>query len=156
MAVKNTYVAGRLASIEVALKKADAFKSDPQVASYLAGFLAVMISGVYEDCVEHLVCERVKRASDIEIHHYFEKDISESFRNPEFGKVQGILGEFSKNWADDIKKKVDYPSQQALDSIVADKNAIAHGKSSTLTVSDIKNYHRRCKSIFVVLEGILK
>ena len=44
-------------------------------------------------------------------------------------------------------------NKDALDSIVNNKNAIAHGRNCTVTYNEIKNYHERSK---VVLKEINK
>lgn len=155
MAIKDPRVRSDFDSIHESIKKVDSYKGDAEIASYLCGFLAVKICGVYEDCIEHLICQRAARATDTEVYQYVKSSIAESFRNPKFSRIIEILSKFSSAYVDALKNGIDHKSRVALDSIVDNKNAIAHGRSSNVTLSDIKDYHSRCMPIFELLEAIL-
>lgn len=155
MAIHNTRVKTEFDSIDEAIKKVEHHTGDAEIASYLSSFLAVMVCGVYEDCIEHLICQRAAKAQDTEVYQYIKSTIAESFRNPKFVCIVEILTKFSRGYADALKNNIEHKSKVALDSIVDNKNAIAHGRPSNVTISDIKDYHNRCIPIFELLENIL-
>lgn len=155
MVIKNQVVKSRFDLIDDAIKRVEAYQGDTQIASYLSSFLAVMISGIYEDCIEHLFCERAAKVNDAELYQYVKKTIAQLFRNPKFANLLDITQRFSDKWTRNLKNKIPYGSKVALDSIVDNKNAVSHGGTSNLTISDIKDYHSRCRRIFVTLEKML-
>jgi len=114
-----------------------------------------LICCVYEDCIEHLICQRAAKVGDTEIYQYVKSTIAESFRNPKFSRIIEILTKFSGGYANALKDNIEHKSKVALDSIVDNKNAIAHGRPSNVTILDIKDYHNRCIPIFELLENIL-
>ena len=155
MPINNTRVQTEFNSIDEAIRKIESYAGDEEIASYLSSFLAVMICGIYEDCIEHLISQRAAKAQDSEIHQYVESTVADSFRNPRFSRIVEVLTKFSRVYADNMRSSIEEKSRVALDSIVDNKNAIAHGRPSNVTLSDIKDYHRRCIPIFEVLERIL-
>jgi hypothetical protein len=155
MAINNARVKTEFDLIDEAIKKVESHTGDVEIASYLSSFLTVMICGVYEDCIEHLICQRAGKARDTEIYQYVRSTVAESFRNPKFARIVEILNKFSRVYAEALKNNIEEKSKVALDSIVDNKNAIAHGRPSNVTISDIKDYHNRCIPIFELLENIL-
>lgn len=155
MAIHDTRVRTEFDSIDESIKKVENHTGDAEIASYLSSFLAVMICGVYEDCIEHLICQKAAKAQDPEVYQYVRSTIAESFRNPKFARIVEILTKFSRGYADALKNNIEDKSKVALDSIVENKNAVAHGRPSNVTILDIKDYHNRCIPIFESLENIL-
>ena len=139
----------------VLAKSLSASVGDAELGSYLSSYLVVMLSGLYEDCIEHLIDLRVQRTGDSEVGSYVAKTLQATFRNPTFENVLGLLGKFSKQYANRLKTAVHERDAQALDSIVNNKNAIAHGMSSNLTLKDVEDFHRRTIVILEALENIL-
>jgi hypothetical protein len=128
---------------------------DPEIASFLSSYLVVMLSGVYEDCIEHLLAQRAARGQDNEVTSYISKSLHETFRNPTFGALVGVLGKFSDQYAQRMREGVQERDAQALDSIVNNKNLIAHGRRSQLTVNEVVTFHGGVVRIFELLEGLL-
>jgi len=130
-------------------------KDDEELASYLSSYLVVMLSGIYEDCVEHLFSLRAEKAGDPELSSYVRKTLHASFRNPKFEKIVEVLGKFGKHYADELKNGVQDRNKQALDSIVNNKNQIAHGGRSQVTLGEVLDFHHNTLPIFEALEKIL-
>lgn len=130
---------------------------DPELSAYLAGYLVVLISGVYEDCIEHLVNRRASKSSDSQLTSYVDRRTAQTFRNPDSGNVVGLLGEFSVAYREQFRVTVDSESRVALDSIVNNKNWLAHGETRKLqvTVADVEDYFARSVPVLEALEDIL-
>jgi|GEM_PF-1486922 len=120
------------------------------VQSYIAKYLTVYLSGIYEESIEQIVKEFSVKSGKTEIENYIAKEVDKSFRNPDMAKILELVGKFNRSWATTLKS-LDIQYKDAIDSIVANKNLIAHGSSSTLTINDVKDFHNRAK---VVIEKI--
>ena len=46
-------------------------------------------------------------------------------------------------------------SKDAIESVVNDKNAVAHGKPATATLRDVEKFHQQIVPIFDAIEDIL-
>lgn len=153
--LRNPYVRNKFALIKDAINRIEKFKGDRKIAVDLEAYLVVLLSGIYEDCFEYLINERTDRAGDAELSAFVEKTLDIQFRNPDWDTLTKVLGWFSDRWAKTLKKKIRNQAKTSLNNIVTNKNAVAHGNTSNLTLAEIKNCHRNCKSIFEKLEKIM-
>jgi hypothetical protein len=121
-----------------------------RVQSYLAKYLTVYLSGIYEESIEQIIKEYSTRSGHSEIENYIAKQVDRSFRNPDMSAIYDLIGKFNTQWSTELKG-LDDQYKDAINSIVANKNLIAHGNSSTLTIRDVKDFHFRAT---VVIEKI--
>lgn len=154
--MKSQYVNDRLLEISRVSSRTSVFGAhDPELASYLSSYLAVFISGVYEDCIEHLFLERAERGTDPEVHNYVKSTLAQTFRNPTFQRIAEILTLFSRDYAHQLRRRVNARAQEAITSIVNNKNKVAHGETSNATLSEILDYHNNSYPILDIVEEIL-
>lgn len=124
-------------------------------ASMLSGYLVVYISGIYEDCIEYLFIQRAGINNDEEIKNFVKTLIDHHFRNPNYENIKKMVKALDPRYKDIFYEKINNENVVALNSIINNKNNIAHGKSSNATIREIKNYHKNTLKIFEVLEEIL-
>ena len=156
MSMKNQYLNGKFSDIDEELKKAEEFsKSDSKIASMLSSYLVVAISGIFEDCVEHLFIERVNKTNDNEIENLVKELIHQDFRNPEYAEIKKFVSYLSSKYGKDLRTKIDDKNITGLNSIVTNKNQVAHGGISNATIKDIRTYYKSALRIFEELEKIL-
>jgi len=158
--VTNPYVSRRCQEIEELLAFAKSWSDkDVKLGAHLAAYICVLFLGVLEDCVENLIEERAKRAGDTEVGNYVVKMIGDHFRNPDFGAICGLLGEFSRDYKDEFSAKIkpNGTEAEALQALVDNKNSLAHEGvcKLTLSVKDMDDYYRRVIPMLQVLEQIL-
>lgn len=117
----------------------------------------VIINGVYEDCVEHLICERAGKAGDGYVEAFVRSRIQRTFRNPTHKKIVEVLGDFGSSYKDEYRNRAEGEAIEALNSIVTNKNSLGHEGvfASQVTVMDVEDYFRRSSQIFEVLEEVL-
>jgi hypothetical protein len=156
----DPYIVRRCSEIEGILVDATVWaSSNEKLSAHLAAYISVLILGVLEDCIEHLVVQRVDKTGDGEIRNYMVKIIDERFRNPDWGSISGLLGEFSPAYKTTFTHKIAHDSAEAtaLQGIVDNKNSLAHVGTSklNLSVADVDSYYRRVVPILETLEEIL-
>ncbi len=125
----------------------------PAQEAYFAKYLTVYISGIIEESIETMINEMVIKNSSPEIAKYVNSNL-EFFRNPKTEKIARLMGQFNTSW----KKRIEslpLKNKTALDSIVDNKNLIAHGRSSTITMADITKYYSDAKLIVVTVDSLL-
>ena len=157
MKFKSEYLLKRCLEVEAVLNKAKLWASqDPQLDGYLGGYFAVMISGVFEDCFEHLVYERASRTNDKELTSLVHELVDQTFRNPNAATILGFIKKFSIEYAQEYSSRIEFRHSSALDSIVTDKNSLGHGTlTRNVTISDVTDYFQRSIPILEALEEIL-
>jgi hypothetical protein len=151
----NEYFESKYNYIELLFNYFDEQNTDEYLSSHIAKYLTVTISGIFEEMVkkgieEYLINTNICK----EIKNYVNTNVGINFRNPNTPNLKGLLRNFSSEWAEKIKL-VENESTEALDSIVNNKNLIAHGVNCTITYEEIKNYFFRSKSVFNELARIL-
>ena len=160
MTPNDLYVSDRCAEIERLLTDAKGWASqDERLGAHLAAYLTVLITGMVESCIEHLVMQRVGKAQDPEVVRYVSQVLEQRFRNPDWSTISGLLRQFSDEYRREFAERIPHDSQEAgaLASIVNSKNELAHvgAWKQQLTIGDVEGYYRRIVRILQALEDIL-
>ncbi len=154
--MKCQYISDKFKVIEDSLNKAkNSSVSDPELSSMLSSYSAVLISGIYEDVIEYLFIQRAAKNGDQEISGLVKVLIDRVFRNPEYDKIENLVKALDSKYTTTLNSKIAERSKEALNSIVRNKNKVAHGELSNATLSDIELYHKDATIIFEGLENIL-
>ena len=110
--------------------------------------------------MEQLVAARAKSVADQETANYVVKVVAERFRNPDWGAISGLLGEFSDKYKREWASRVPHGSQagQSLLSINNIKNKLAHEGHNSLpvTLGDVRGYLNSMRHALTILQDILK
>ena len=112
------------------------------------------ISGIYEDCIEYLFIQRSGKNNDKEIQNLVKTLIDLHFRNPNYENIKKMVKALDSKYGTILRDKIADKNIEGINSIVTNKNNVAHGKVSNATIRDIKNYHKNALKIFKVLEEI--
>lgn len=151
--MKSEYLKDKFALIEENTKTAEKVK-DPKIASMLSDYLVVSISGIYEDCIEHLFIQRAGKNNDKEIQNLVKTFIDQHFRNPKYENIKKLVKALGSE-QEKVLQGIDSKSINGINGIVTNKNKVAHGQTSNATINDIVKYHKSALKIFKTLENIL-
>lgn len=150
------YLQSRLDYIELLFNYFNSQTLDDELKSHISKYLTVLISGTYEDIIKNVIKEYVfKENVTKEIKNFTSRQINIIFRNPTSKNLKSFLNQFNKKWFIELKEKIDGTNFEALDSIVNNKNLIAHGENTSITFDDIKNYYEQSKTILIELDNIV-
>lgn len=128
-----------------------AMGADIKSQSYFAKYLVVYLCGIYEQCIEEIIGEAARRAGNNEIANLISSQMSNTFRNPSSQRVMDLLKQCSSQWRDTFVA-LDQKHASALDSIVNNKNCIAHGAPCVVSLMDIKQYHMDAKQVIYTVD----
>ncbi len=155
---RDAYVAARCSEIdEMLLYATEKAGVDPRLGAHLAGYISVLISGVVEDCVEHLVVERARKVNDPQLQEFVRSSMAQQFRNPRSEDIANVVGRFSKDYQSSYQLSVSQEAREALGSIVRNRMSLAHqgAPQSNFTVNDVQRYFDLIVGILEVVEDIL-
>ena len=135
----------RFSEIARLISDAEAWsRVDGRLDAHLAAYACVLLSGAIEDAIERIIFLRMESLGDPEAKRYVTKVVGQRFRNPDWGSINGLLGDFS-----DAYKRAwtgRFPSggriDECLSSINSIKNSLAHTGSNSLLVTllDVQFY----------------
>ncbi len=111
-----------------------------------------MVSGFLENAVEVLLVEYTSKRADDKVRQFVSKELGQ-FQNPKFGKIADVLGKFSSEWKTNVESWTTEENKDAVNSVVANKNQIAHGQSTGISLATIKEYYERVVDFVTNLES---
>jgi hypothetical protein len=122
--------------------------------AYLARYLVVYISGIYEEAIETIINEKVRKLNSPWITKYTASSINDTFQNPKIYKIVEILNKFDDDWGRVIEQMPD-TNRAALGGIVTNKNLIAHGDPTTISLKSVIQYYKDSRMIIEKIDEIV-
>jgi len=122
-----------------------------ELNSHYAGYLCVRVSGYLETSIKLLLfayCEN--KANDL-VAAFVDSHL-QGLTNVKEEKLRKILGAFSRDWAEKFSQMIDEEHKNAFDSIVVNRNAIAHGKNNSMTYVRVKRYYDLINQALAILK----
>ena len=119
-------------------------QADPRLDSHFAAYACVLLSGAIEASVERIIALKMQTIGDHETANYVIRVLGERFRNPDWGTINGLLGQFSSayraSWTNQFPPSG--RTQNSLESINVIKNSLAHtgAASRHVTLLDVQSY----------------
>jgi hypothetical protein len=118
-----------------------------EISSDLAKFLCIRISAFLEVSIRQICEDYFTRhsAAGSKLEFYAKEQWKHAKRGKSASRemIIGVLAEFDKGWANDFKN-VQVPRQTdlqgAIDSIIENRNQIAHGEDSNITLTELESY----------------
>jgi hypothetical protein len=154
--MKSIYVDRQLAYVDYVFREIDKWSLHPFIESLIAQYLAALICGIYEDAIEHILDEFVqKTTTTIEIKNFISNSVDNSFRNPDQSNIKRLLKLFNDQWGAQLDRKLQTNNWEALDTIVLNKNRIAHGNISNITYPQIKRLFQDSKMIIEEIDSMI-
>jgi len=138
----------------------DLFKSvegikDDEIKSHMTKYLCIQTSGYLENVVKSLIDEYLENSCPQPAKNYVTSKI-ERLTNLDERKLGDFLQSFSNEWLQVFNEKVNDQQKSSLNSIIGNRNQIAHGKSIGLTYKTIQQYYTDLQQIIIVLKSIIK
>ena len=160
MSVQDRFISSKCIEIDGLISDCKEWaKEDARLGAHLATYVNVLILGVFEECVEHLVKERSKKPGDREVENYISEHIEHSLRNPKYKKICEVLGQFSDRYKTEFQNTFgpNCSEVDALHSIIRNKTNVAHYGLANLqlSVSDVEIYFQGVVRILEKLEDLL-
>ena len=131
------------------------FSGDPIIESLLTQYLCIKVSGFLENCVRIIFVEYTGSNCQGHIQNFILKKL-ERFPNPIYAEIVKITREFSDTWSNGFKNKITQKQQTSLNSINVNRNAIAHGGRSNITLRELSDYYDDVVKIVEELEDCCK
>jgi HEPN superfamily RiboL-PSP-like protein len=113
--------------------------NDLQTQADLAKYLCVLTSGLLEQAARHLYGEHTSRSASPRVVRYVERRL-EFFQNPKAPKLVALASDFDAAWGDELETFLVDERRDHVDSVVANKNQIAHGENVGITYMRAKDY----------------
>lgn len=131
-------------------------ESNDEIVSDLCRYLCVLISGYFEKTFIHILLKNyIKRRVPDSIYKFINSKLKGS-TNFNKSKVEELLKSFDSKWVDQLKSWDNYDSfGDVIGSIYSNRNKIAHGENTTVSIRDMKNDYEILKEFFEKLVRVI-
>lgn len=129
------------------------FEEDDEMKSHLAKYICILCSGFIENAIHNIYIDYVqKEIKNDNIISYFNKSINR-INTPLSDKLKEIAKSFNIDWEIEMKAFLHAEERStSLNYIIRERNNIAHGKDSDITLIRIREYHIKTLEIIGFIE----
>jgi hypothetical protein len=145
----------RLGSIDAAIAAVGNVQIDEFIVSMVYQHLCVRISGNLEVCIVEILKEYTRTRANPKVMRAVERKLA-GFQNPKCQKIVNLLSDFSAEWARDFEHFAEAKDiKDKIDSIAANRNLIAHGKPSGVSVGRITDFNDAHRNTIVYIQNMI-
>lgn len=149
------YRIDELVSRITTLRRNDTNGSFDDTISDLNKYLCVLISGYFEKVLVNQIIAYSNNRTAPEIQHFLIEQLRHT-TNIKKKKLEEILNCFTNVWVEGLKKWVDYDEFCAsLGTIYDNRNKIAHGDSTSISIQTLLTSYNYFKSFFEELSKVM-
>ena len=128
---------------------------DEEEQAILAKFLCIRTSGFLETSVRNLIGEFMYKSSPQQIQSFVNKEIK-YITNLKFDRLCQVLSNFDTNWKDQFIEQISDEQKASINSIVSNRNNIAHGENDSISYHQMVKYYENAKEVVAILKDIIK
>lgn len=128
---------------------------EDELKALMAKFLCVRTSGFLESSLRNLINEYLYGTSPKPVESFVNCKIKRE-TNLKYDRLITILETFNRDWAIKLSKEITDDQKEALNTIVSNRNNIAHGENDNISYVLIKEYYNRTKEVIGLLTKIIK
>lgn len=135
--------------------------TDPADQGEWSKYLCILVSGFIEESLRILLEEYTRSHSSPVIQNFVSGEVKE-ITNCKTSKIATILHRFNPTWENDFinqiqaKSRITNEIKDSLDSVIANRHRIAHGKSIGLGYSAVSTYYGNVKVAVETLEAVIR
>ena len=107
--------------------------------SKLAQLATVLASGYLEATCREVVLEYTRKRANENIVHFVSRSVGR-FANPKMDKMLDLLRSLDEGCANELSQFVEGQLSASVNSIVANRHRIAHGRSTQISMAQVKGY----------------
>lgn len=123
---------------------------DPYLTAHWARYLCVLVSGFVENSLRELLRKYATAKSHKDVACFVGKRLNR-FSNAKMGAILSLMDEFGSDHKKHIESIALDVEKDAINSVVANRHQIAHGRDVQIGMATLQNYY---KEILKVIEKI--
>lgn len=128
---------------------------DIELQGHWGRYLCVVVAAFVENGLQTIYSEFASQSSSWQVARYVQNRLGR-VTNPNSRLFLEVAGSFNDDWREELEVhllEVDSSRKDALDSIMNNRNQIAHGRSTGITVHRVRAYFERCVEILEFIES---
>lgn len=116
-------------------------------------YICVLAAGFLENAISEVYMNFVASSASPAVSNFTQRAL-EKIQNPKSSRFVEIARSFKKEWGEELEIFLDSGNDRknAIDSIMNNRHAIAHGKNSSISVIRVKEYLERSVEVIEYIE----
>lgn len=117
-------------------------------------YLCVIVAGFLENAISQIYIDFTESSSSPAVASFARAQLLK-INNPKSSKFVEIATAFKKEWGLDLQQYFvgNVRTKEAIDSVMTNRHLIAHGKTATVSISQIKNYFQDSLKVLDYIES---
>jgi hypothetical protein len=132
-------------------EKVSSLPDDNELKAHWAKYLCVMVSGYIEVAIRAMYAQYATLKSHPNIAAFVGKEL-ERFQNPSMEKILTLTGRFDPVWERALRLASEGELKDSIDSVVAVRHQIVHGRSVGITYSRIRQYYEDVEKVIDIID----
>lgn len=128
---------------------------DDEIKAHMSKYFCIKMSGYLENTIKILVANYSEKSSPQAISTYVQNSLKTTTNLSE-DKLISLLKKFNDDWAVSFAEKINEQQIESLNSIISNRNSIAHGQQDNISYQIISQYFSDIKQIIGILKEIIK
>ena len=116
--------------------------AEEEILSHWARYLCVMTSGLLENAMRIMLSDFARRHANPRVTKFAQQHIGR-LQNLNEERLKQVLGSFDAEWRRSFEAMVTDAHKAAIDSVVDNRNSIAHGLPVGITIARMRGYYNR-------------
>ena len=131
---------------------AQALDYGDELCHHMARYLCVLTAGLVEHSVRAILCDYVERHARYTVSSYARISLRR-VTNLNDTRLRELLRAFCPDWEDAYEAGTSDAHKVAIDSVMANRHNIAHGRQIGLSMARIREYYARIVETLEWLDG---
>jgi hypothetical protein len=127
-----------------------------EVEAYLTRYLITVIYASYEAKIKELVAQRGASNEDERVTSFMRVAADRLCRSIKISEVAGIMGHFGGDYPSTFKDGISNEAQIAYDSIINNRQEVAHEGNMNLTFDELSTFYRASTPVLDALSEALE
>lgn len=130
--------------------------TEGEAQSSFAKYICIRLSGYVEVCLKESIQNFVDGRGSHKVISKYIKDRLKTITNLDAKKLEQTLRLFCKDWGDDFKDKVSEEMKASLTTVYSNRNNIAHGGDSGITLRQLEQHYATIKNATRLIDEVIK
>ncbi len=115
-------------------------------------YLCIRTSGFLENCVQIILLEYVQsKTTDLPTQNYVEENLKNISAN--YDDILRTIRRFDVNWRTELRQSNVQQFKPVLNNLVENRNLIAHGRDSQITIQELQGYFKDVQHLVKLLHN---
>lgn len=124
-----------------------------ELRSHWARYVCVVVSGYIESSIRQLLTGYCADRSSPAVARYAASKIR-WFQNAEMDRIVDLFCQFDPAWEQEILHGIDDEHKAAVNSIIGNRHSVAHGDTSSITISSLRTWYGKANEVIDLLVGL--